>query len=320
LGKGLATRELRVRWTVGWTLLCRRHSLHVHWGDQHPQPREVRGHATQHRPSSRSRFVQHECDGSGQYGRCQFGRWSHLDSSTTSKRHPDASTLQSVLSERHRLLGSGSGGGTSGHRKRARRRLTGRHWNVRRRADLDEGNLLGSGKRAELLGSVVSQHWRDQLSESFRMLGTGKRSAERTIDAHLPLRGQRCAITRREQRRFLRETSCDLSAKWNLFRFRLGTQWARNPAVETDDQSLCPSTWGVPVVGTGVDPVTSRFSGESSNGDARKAESDLHAAGFKGGPGVATPLPRPSMPTKSRVRLSRSSSTVRWADLTSLHS
>ena len=45
----------------------------------------------------------------------------------------------------------------------------------------------------------------------------------------------------------------------NMFQFRVGTLWARNSGVETDRQSLCPTTRIYPVVGTDVDPVTSCF-------------------------------------------------------------
>jgi hypothetical protein len=43
----------------------------------------------------------------------------------------------------------------------------------------------------------------------------------------------------------------------------VGTLWARNFDFKTDHQSKQPLNWSFPVVGTGVDPVTSRFSGES---------------------------------------------------------
>ena len=42
--------------------------------------------------------------------------------------------------------------------------------------------------------------------------------------------------------------------------FRVGTLWARNFDPKTGCQSKCPLSWTFPVVGTGVDPVTSRFS------------------------------------------------------------
>jgi hypothetical protein len=41
----------------------------------------------------------------------------------------------------------------------------------------------------------------------------------------------------------------------------VGTLWARNLEQETDGRDLYHLTWFFPVVGTGVDPVASRFSG-----------------------------------------------------------
>jgi hypothetical protein len=51
-----------------------------------------------------------------------------------------------------------------------------------------------------------------------------------------------------------------------VFRARsvVGTWWARNFEPKSDCQSRYPPTWSHPVVGTGVDPVTSRFSGARS--------------------------------------------------------
>jgi hypothetical protein len=46
-----------------------------------------------------------------------------------------------------------------------------------------------------------------------------------------------------------------------LFSFRWGTWGARNFERRIDCQSRNPLSWSFPVVGTGVDPVTSRFSG-----------------------------------------------------------
>ena len=55
-----------------------------------------------------------------------------------------------------------------------------------------------------------------------------------------------------------------LTQKRNAFHFRVGTLWARNQEGEIRSQFAWLLTWAFPVVGTGVDPVTSRFSGRIS--------------------------------------------------------
>jgi len=50
----------------------------------------------------------------------------------------------------------------------------------------------------------------------------------------------------------------------------MGTQWAQNLNRKTDGYWKQPLNWAFPVVGTGVDPVTSRFSGARAWREATK--------------------------------------------------
>ena len=51
-----------------------------------------------------------------------------------------------------------------------------------------------------------------------------------------------------------------IGRNWNQFQFRVGTLWARKEERQIVREDLCLLTCVVSVVGTGVDPVTSRLS------------------------------------------------------------